>query len=489
MKYKIFLIIIILILSRITYASPVAGVSGISGNTERASALARILEKHILEILNKNSFNTIDPSIISRELIKFNCTEEKCVLNFAENADIDLIVTGSVTDKTKSIIIKLESYGINIPFNKRIINKYEIKIPMDVSIGTREFSLISEEHAAEFLTRTLDIFLYRVAVKPAGEKFILKDDLKISGKFILYSRDSNGSIKETGKADISDGSVSVISGNIFSNESFILLPFKDQSKAVKNYYTARKRQIVFEKTSFYDTLFMLAVIPAASASMPFSSPFLGYYMNNDWSGLGLWMLNAPPYLYIEARGLINSPKRLKEENENISRDDRAMNYFAWYMLLAGGMPLFIDSYTNNYLHQASYFTGNSDLMGNTATAVMLSLTGNGTGHFYRGSRYWGYFYFHLNNILLYMTLREFSAPEHYNEASDTYKKGSTNREKGIALCSIFALSKTIEIIHAAMGKENISSGEIIDEYIIPSPLFTLDEKGDPVFGVNITLKF
>ena len=156
MKNKLFLIIIFLIINRLLYSSPVAGVSSITGNTQRAASIALILEQHLLEILKKNNFNTIDPDIISRELTKFNCIEEKCVLKFAEDAEIDLIIAGTITDKKNSIIINLEAYGINIPFNKRIINKYQIKIPLDVSINSREFSLISEEHAAEFLSKTLN---------------------------------------------------------------------------------------------------------------------------------------------------------------------------------------------------------------------------------------------------------------------------------------------------------------------------------------------
>ncbi len=489
MKNKILLILILLTLSRYLYSSPMAGVSRITGNNERASAIAKILEQHILEILKNNTFSTIPPEIINRELTKFNCIEEKCVLRFAEDADIDMLVTGTVSDNKNSIVIKLEAYGINVPFNKRIINRYEVKIPMDVTIAAREFSLLGEEHAAEFIARALKIFLYPVTVKPAGDKFVLADNLKINGKFIVYSKDKEGSISEIGEAVITDGNLSLTRGENFKAESFILLPYKDKSIEIQKYYTEQKRKIVFEKTSLYDTLFMFAVIPVASASMPFSSPFLGYYMNNDWSGLGLWMVNAPPYLYIEARGFLNSPEILKEKNQNITRDDRAMNYFAWYMLCAGGMPLFIDSYASGYMHRASYFTGKNELLGNTATAAMLSLTSNGAGHFYRGDRFWGYFYFHLNNTLLYMTLREFSVPEYYDEGLHTYTKGKTDKNRCIAFTSIFALSKTVEVIHAIMEKENLSSGEVTDEYIIPGPLFTIDEKGNPVVGVGVTLNF
>lgn len=488
MKKKLFLIIIILFTRNLLPALPLAGVSGISGNTERASALALILEQHTFEIFKKNSFNTIQPDIIKHELTKFNCTEEKCILDFASNANIDLIVSGTVIDKKNSIIIKLKAYGINFPFNKRIINMYQVRIPLDVSINTREFSLISEEHAAGFLGKTLSKFQYPIYIKRSGNELALADDLKVNGKFKIYQKDTDGSIRENGEAEISNGIVTTIHVSI-QDGNFILYSFKNKSDEIHQYYTARKREIVFEKTPFYDSLFILAIVPFASASMPLSSPFLGYYMNNDWSGLGLWMINAPPYLYIEARGLINSPSKLKNKKEDISRDDRAMNYFAWYMLCSGGMPLFIDSYAMNYLHKASYFTGDNLYLGNTATAAILSLTSNGAGHFYRGDRFWGYFYFHLNNILLYTALREFCTPEYYDEVTDTYTKGNTNRKRCIAFTSIFVLSKTVETIHATLKKENLTSGEAEDEYVIPSPLFTVDDRGNPVYGFNISLKF
>jgi len=488
MKKKVFLTLIVIALCRVLHASPMAAVSGITGNTQRASALSLVLEQHIVEILKKNSFSTIDPEIVHRELVKFSCIEEKCVLQFAENAEINLLISGTVTDREKFIIIKLEAFGINIPFNKRIINKYEIKIPMDVKINSREFSFISEEHAAQFLAATLNNFLYPVVIKSSADSFVLSDNLKISGVFKFYSKDKINSFKESGETEISEGRLTVIRGKI-SGDNFILIPFKNKSKEIDEFYRAQKRKAVFRETSLYDTLFLFAVTPIASASMPFSSPYLGYYINSDWAGLGLWALNAPPYIYMELRGFLNSPERLKRKKENISRDDRAMNYFAWYMLCSGGMPLFIDSYTSDYIHRLSYFTGNNELLGNSATAAMFSLTSNGAGLFYRGERFWGYFYFHLNNILLYMTLREFSAPEYYNGASGTYTKGNTDRNRAITYCSIFALSKTVELIHSVTSRENISSGEIIDQYVIPGPLFTLDEKGNPVYGINVTLKF
>ena len=438
MKIKL-IPIIILLLTGSLYANPVAGVSGILSNTGRGSSIALLIEQHLIEILKKNNFDTIQAEIINRELTKFNCLEEKCILNFAENADIDLIIRGAVIDKQNSLEVKLEAYGINTPFNKRLINRYEVKIPLNtnLNLALKEFSLIGEEHAAEFISKTLNVFVYPINTKNSKDGFI---------------------------------------------------HYKDKGREISNYYDNRKREIVFEKTSIYDTFFLLAVTPIASASMPAASPLLGYYMNNDWAGLGLWMLNAPPYLYLEARGFINSPKKLKNKNEDISKDDKAINYFAWYMLLIGGMPLFVDSFAQSYLNQASYFN-NVSLMGSDVSAGMLSLISNGAGLFYKGERYWGYFYFHLNNILLYMTMRSLSYPEYYNDISNTYDKGSRNKNRAIIYGSILILTKTAEICHAVITKENISSGEVINEYIIPAPLFTLDDKGLPIFGVSVSMKF
>jgi hypothetical protein len=144
---------------------------------------------------------------------------------------------------------------------------------------------------------------------------------------------------------------------------------------------------------------------------------------------------------------------------------------------------------HSYLNQASYFSGKSSLFGSNVSAGMLSLISNGAGLFYRGERYWGYFYFHLNNILLFMTMKSLSYPEYYDKVSGTYNKGNINKNRAMIYGSILILSKTIEICHAIIAKENISSGEVIDEYIIPAPFFTLDETGSPVGGVSVTMKF
>ncbi len=232
MKNKLFLIILLLNLAGALNAAPLAGVSGISSNTERAATLALVMEKHILEILKNNTFSVIQPEVINRELTRFNCTEEKCILKFADDADINLIISGAVTDYQKSIVIRLQAYGIKIPFNQRIINRYEIKIPMDVSISSREFSLISEEHAAEFLAKTLKIFQVPVKIKKEDNRLILSDNYKTTGRYSIYSSDENNFIRSAGDVEITEGVVSPGTINIENNQYFIRLDFKKESNSI-----------------------------------------------------------------------------------------------------------------------------------------------------------------------------------------------------------------------------------------------------------------
>ncbi len=488
MKKTISAVIILFALSGHIYAAPVAAVSGINGSSERSVLIAGLLEHHLLEITKKYGFSIIQPEVINRELKKFNCLEEKCILGFASDAGIDLLFTGGIADTKDNLSIKLSAYGTGFPFNGRVIYSRRINLPLDIPINTREFSLICEEQAAGFIASVLKTFQHRVKVKSSGGKFILDSETVVSGKFRVYSTQKSGAVKDSGDVEI-EANVLGSYAEQFPGSGFILVPYREKSAEIEKYYHQRKREIVFGKNSLYDTLFLFSAIPFASSTMPLSSPVLGYYMNDDWSGLGLWMINISPYLYIEAAGFLNSPKRLKEQKKDISRNESTMNMFAWYMLAAGGMPLFIDSYSHNYLHHASYFSEKNLMLGNTATAAMLSLTSNGAGHFYRGDRFWGYFYFHLNNSLLFMTLREFTADQRYNETTGSYTKGKTDKSRRNLFVSLFALSKALETIHATLSDDKISSGEITDEYILPSPFFTLDTEGNPVLGASMTLKF
>lgn len=109
--------------------------------------------------------------------------------------------------------------------------------------------------------------------------------------------------------------------------------------------------------------------------------------------------------------------------------------------------------------------------------------------FYRGHRSWGYFYFHLNNILLYSALREFARPETYDNSTGEYTKGTNNKKRGLVFASALAISKTAEIVHSIFIKDNIKNGTIKHEYILPEIFMTLDSDNNPVYNLGLSRKF
>ena len=483
---KLFPLILLILTVKAAYSAPLAAVSYISYNSQRAHALSVLFEQHHIEILKKNGFETINQGQISREIEKNSCFEESCLLRFAWNAEIDLMISGSVEDRGDYISVTLKSYGTAPPYNSRLILSKTFIIPAASNLTAREFSLICEENSALFIASTLRSFVSRSFITQKDN--VYKADGAVTGRFNLYFSGSEGNVVQAGECSVKDGIVEPLDVDIPAG-AFILIDYFSTAQNIEEYYADRKREIVFQKANIYDTLFIILTTPVASATMPFAAPLFGYYTFGDWSGMGLWALNAWPYMYIEAKGFIDSPENLKKEKRDITRDDRAANYFAWYMALAGGMSLFMDAYAHQYLKDASLFIGQQRFLGSNLTAGYLALVCNGGGQFYKGHRGWGYFYFHINNALLYMTLREASRPEHYDETSGRYIRGKRNTDRALVYGTALAVSKIVEITHTLLTGTDLESAETVDEYIIPGPLFTLDSSGSPVYGLCLTLRY
>jgi len=233
---------------------------------------------------------------------------------------------------------------------------------------------------------------------------------------------------------------------------------------------------------------MIFTVPA-SAMMPLVVPVMGYYEYEDFSGLSLWAVNAAPYLYLEYKGLTNRPGTLRDERRDISRGTNTNYYFGMYMLLFGGASLFVDAFSQRYLNLCADYHSTQPYMGNNFTAFYLSLISGGGGHFYKGHRAWGFLYFHLNNILIYYTIREFSRDEKYDEASNSYKKGDINSKRAYTLLSLLGVLKIAEITHVMLLKDNIKNGRLIEEEFAFKPYMYIDENNDFIIGSSYTFKF
>ncbi len=128
-------------------------------------------------------------------------------------------------------------------------------------------------------------------------------------------------------------------------------------------------------------------------------------------------------------------------------------------------------------------------MGSGLTAAYLSLISGGGGHFYRGYRGWGYLYFHLNNALIYYTMREFSSDMRYDEASDSYQKDDINSRRAYMLLGALGVLKTVEILHAVLLKDRIRNGIIEEGDISLIPVVMYDPRGDVILGAAVSGRF
>ncbi len=475
---------------------PLLGIGSITSNSPRTTVLAGMLEKHLINITGTSGiFELVNTSLLRSELRRFKCIEEKCILRFAGDSGISVIIDGSFYDSGDSLKLTLRSYGTDIPYRKRMINRYSVEIPMNQSISSREYSYICEEHAGRFISRFFSTFRSPVYLKAEGSGLRPDSGKLINGRFDVYrfSGKKGEEFRNYGKI----GEVKIKKNRILTGDAsvklrendFIFSVNRDRGEFYDSFYRGRKKELVFSETGLNDTLYKVLLTVPASASMPFAAPVLGYYTNSDWTGLGLWTVNAAPWLYLEYRGLTDDMEESRKRGEDLGRERLVRNRFAWYMLLTGGTSLFVDAFSSQYLKEAADYQGMVPLMGSSLSAGYLALISGGGGHFYRGHRGWGYLYFHLNNLLLYYTIREFTPGERYNSLTGRYEKDETDKERAYLMAGAYGLLKTIEVIHAVLIHDRIENGNIIEETGSLEPLVSFDERSNPALGLKYTYRF
>lgn len=460
------------------------GVAFIKSDTPRALRFASALEEHLINIgSTAGVFDSIPAGRLKGELSKFGCLDEICLLRFASRAKIALLVSGDIREAGGYLFIELNGYAIGPPFSGRLLYSYTLKILLDESSGAKELSYIAEEHAGRFLSGLLSRYGRFEPARPAadnGRQF--SED--ISGEYPAYKMiDGNhpAVYSQAGTAVIEKGKI--ISGGRGAAENWgILIPHKDKSDLLRKFYTGRKREIVFEEPAGITTFYAGLLAVPASAAMPLAAPILGYYRNDDWGGLALWGLNGAPYIYLEVKGLLNEPPA----NGAYSSDTLAANRFGWYMLLAGGLPLFTDAYASSYLRNASNYSGRQPLIGSPYTAALLSFFGGGGGYFYRGNRLLGYTFFHANNLLVYFALKDLSPGMRADPATGSLSEGRVNSSRGYALIGIAAALRIFEGIHAYNMADQIQSGESREKYFSFAPEIFFERVKSQSYGMRFT---
>jgi len=473
---------------------PLAGIAILWSNSPRTLVMTGYLEKSLASISESSGvFNPVNPALLREELRKFSCTGDQCLLGFARDAGISVIIKGELDDRNEFVVMRLSGYGTDIPFQGRIIYTYEVRIPMTGKYGTQEYSFITGEHAAIFMSGLFE--RYQEPVYLLGEQGrTLRMDANVSGTYRAYRAAPAGESASL-KAITMIGTLRCRSGAIIQSDAsiragdFILEAFHEEAALIDRAQYENKHGLVFHKTSAADVAAVVLLTGPASAAMPLIAPILGYYWNNDWQGLVLWGFDLAPYLYLEINGLANYFANYYKKKRSIPTDVQAQFYFGLYMLSVGGVSLFVDGFAHASLSRAANYEGIQRYMGNSLTAAYLALVAGGAGHFYRGYRLWGYLYFHVDNLLLYFTLREFCPVKRFSPLTRRFSGERINKTRAYSLLSALCAVKIAEIVHAVLLRDNIRNGDVIREGFIAEPLVYAADGRSLSWGVRFSYRF
>ena len=454
---------------------------------------ARLLAKHLYNIIRTTDIlSPVDPVSLGEQLSRFGIQDESGQLRFARSAGVNLVVRGRIENKNSGLILDLYAFGLDLPHNGRMIYRYTATIPLMRPYGARDYSYICEEHAGRFLSGLFGV--WRNPVRARSEGGVLHFPGIPDGRYGFYRQvDGDDSPVRIGEIEVHNQVAGMsVNGQPAADNDVIFIDHRKEADFLSDFYYGRKREIVLGTPDIEDTLLTVVLTAPASASMPLAAPVLGYYRSGDWTGLGLWAVNAAPWLFLEGRGFFNRPGSLRDEHRKVPSSVRTGYVFAWYFGVAGGVSLFVDAFSHSYLREASDYNGKKMFMGNRATAIYLSLVSGGGGHFYKGHRMWGYLYFHLNNILMYGTIMSFLPEQHYDSSTGKYHSDSINTRNAILFCTALGIAKTVEIIHLLYQKDNIDNGTVHETFepgVTLSPYLSIERDEGLVAGLGLTSRF
>jgi hypothetical protein len=472
---------------------PIMGVAIIRNNSPRSSGFSAMLVEHLNRIAESTRiFSIVNAPSLREEIVKYNCLEEKCLLRFLRNAEISLSIMGEVDDRREFMEVSLSAYGTDVYNHDRRIYYYRARIWYDSKQTSREYSLIAEEHAGKFMAKVISAYQLPVAgrISEQGE-FVF--DVFLSGTYVLYrplsgGRDMLAMSEKVGEVKIDRGRL--INARFEPRKGdYVLVRNEREGRDLEAFYYSKKKELTLGKANDFASMYYLLFTAPASALMPLIAPTVGYYAASDWQGLVLWVPNAAPYLYFEINGLTVYFSEYYKKKRTVPGEVRAKLIYSIYLAAVGGLPLFIDSYSRSTINPASNFQTSQSFLGNDLAAAYLSFAGGGGGHFYRGHRLWGYLYYHLNNVMVYFIIRDFTPSLRYNPLTRKYYNGKSVKKRGFCLLGAYGGLKIIECLHAVFIRDRIDSGEIMEESFSMLPDLDLDYDMRLRYGLRCIYRF
>jgi len=437
---------------------PSIGIAWIEAGSVRAQVSCPVIESHLNTIIA--SLKIFDVSPLKDELKKFGCMEERCLVQFAQDAGINLAVAGKLDDQGDTLILVLSAYGTALPYNGRLIYRYSLKIDANERLGTLNTSYLFEEHVSRFIIGILKNYKHPLFMV-VDDNGRARSNSALSGSYDLFeafpSKDKGfKSFRKKGRVTLKNGLQ--VSGDAVNKGDFVLHSFEDSSRRMTEISHIRKSEMVFQKSSPWQVLYGVLFTVPASSLMPVAAPLI-YYGKKDWQGIVLWSVNSVPYLYLEISGFKNNLNSIRKRKSDASRSDVAKSRYAYYMLFTGGLSLTVDAIGHRDIEDTSKFKKAPPYLGSPYIAAFFSIAGGGAGHFYKGDRFWGYAFFHLDNIMMYYTLKEFSSSRRYNFITKSYVTAPYSRKRAYTFLGIAGAIRIFEFAHVLLMKDRIESGD------------------------------
>ncbi|HEY1407220.1 MAG TPA: hypothetical protein VF857_11470, partial [Spirochaetota bacterium] len=305
-----------------------------------------------------------------------------------------------------------------------------------------------------------------------GTLFVPED---ISGRFPIYQTTEKGDdgsfVEADGETEITHGSIR--SNFNFRNTTYVALNYFNESQNLMKYMEGRKKEIVCETRTVEQSLFAIPLVPVLSATAPISLP-VGYYSNSDYAGLAAASLSVAPWWYLSWKGISGNPEKLSRARTELGRHDNPKYLFALYSIAFGSGGFVIDMFAHDALTRASRYEERVRYIGNDYTAITLSLLTPGGGMFYRGKREWGLFYYQLDNLFTYMTIRSYA----------NKKSRAQTRIWGGALIA----AKILETIHSAYSEDSLSVSSYVSLNSLV-PVIECDDEGKIRAGLSLAYRW
>ena len=435
---------------------PVIGIVGLKSDSARGSVILSMIERTIGSTSDTAGiFDLVNTPLLKDQLSRFGCEGERCLSGFAKDAGIAVLIVCSVRDSGDVLFSEFRAYGTDVPYDGKVIVEKTYSLPLRRGASQEEQLYCAEEISIRLFADLLNV--YTNAVKCTISENEIRASEPLSGRYPLISVQTEAEGIRIGSPA---GEYSFVGGTAKApltapGDLRALVSYKEKGAELRSFLRGRKKEIVFNQPALSETFTGLILTPVFSATAPVLAP-LGYYAYGDYSGLGLWAVNFAPWAYLQWDGYKKGFPSMKQNSSRASADSVARHYFFWYMLCAGNVPLFADAAVASRLDSASVYKSKEPYLGNTATAVMLSLAGGGGGMFYRGQRAWGYFYYQANNILLYMTLRSMFTSRDRDHSGITPADVKSG-DRGFLYLSAYAALKAIEILHVVSSDERLDA--------------------------------